>query len=417
MAVRAHAVVGTMGRRRRCTRLCDMAQDMCSTDTCHGRLAPLSLRKDIALWHPIVARTNNIQVRLFVPVLAEIAAAGAANDGPMCVVCMCDPPAMVLEPCGHLCLCADDWQHLVGGPRRSLKCPLCRAPVEAAWRIRSLSAAEEEPAGNKPAAHLSGSTDTGPGPEQADMDIDDVIGLDLDLDPEAFAAAIRTVRVLTMFQRLIEHMEPSATSNSGSGSSFAGAHSGAHRRRGNGGVRSGEMTGDGDHGDDDMRGDGHRYSSMGRPPKGETESVTVTTTATVAAAAVVVAMTAMRCHALLPIVIAIVTVTTMAMHRGDDNKPLSALNRPACLLRGTTLTLLPRTRACRTTLPLTRSWPLRAISLMPSTPSADGPLFRPQARCFVPSIFSVLFAFFLPIHRASTQKKRDCQRPMPRKKK
>ncbi|AVK75173.1 Ring domain containing protein [Pandoravirus quercus] len=240
-------------------RLCDMAQDMCSTDTCHGRLAPLSLRKDIALWHPIVACANNIQVRLFVPVLAEIAAAGAANDGPTCVVCMCDPPTMVLEPCGHLCLCTDDWQHLVGGPRRSLKCPLCRAPVEAAWRIRSLSAAEEEPAGNKPAAHLSGSTDTGPGPEQADMDIDDVIGLDLDLDPEAFAAAIRTVRVLTMFQRLIEHMEPSATSNSGSASPFVGAHSGAHRRRGNGGAR------DGDHGDDDMRGDGHRYSSMGRP--------------------------------------------------------------------------------------------------------------------------------------------------------
>ncbi|AJF97448.1 Ring u-box domain-containing protein [Pandoravirus inopinatum] len=73
-------------------RLCNMAQDMCSTDTCHGRLAPLSLRKDIALWHPIVAHANNIQVRLFVPVLAEIAAAGTADDGPTCIACMCEPP-------------------------------------------------------------------------------------------------------------------------------------------------------------------------------------------------------------------------------------------------------------------------------------------------------------------------------------
>jgi NACalpha-BTF3-like transcription factor len=123
-------------------RLCDMAEQMCSTDARGWRHVPHALLKAVALWHPVVARAHGMQVRSYVPVLAEMAAADdeSGDPGPIalptCVVCMCDPPAMVTEPCGHLCLCADDWRQVAktGGP---VRCPLCRADVEAAWHVRS----------------------------------------------------------------------------------------------------------------------------------------------------------------------------------------------------------------------------------------------------------------------------------------
>ncbi|AGO84816.2 Ring domain containing protein [Pandoravirus salinus] len=245
-------------------RLCDAAQDMCSTDTRRWQLAPLLLRKAVALWHPIVARANDILVRLFVPVLADIAAANATDDGPTCIACMCEPPTMVLEPCGHLCLCADDCQRLIDGPRRSLKCPLCRAPVEAAWRVRSLSAPEEH-AIDKPLPGLSSQTPpTDPQPEQDDPTIADILRLGLDLDnPTAMAAAIRTIYMLNAFERLFDSMEPSLISGLGGGLGFDNTTTDAPRRHGHTSARGSAGNND----DGATREDGYNHSSLDRPSR------------------------------------------------------------------------------------------------------------------------------------------------------
>ncbi|AVK77299.1 Ring domain containing protein [Pandoravirus macleodensis] len=237
--------------------LCDMAQDICSTDTRQWHLAPAQLRRDVALWHPIVAHANNIPVRVFVPVLAEIMA-GAAGDGPMCVVCMCEPPAMVIEPCGHLCLCADDWQHLVQGPRRSLKCPLCRSPADAAWRVRSLFA-HDEPAIEKPAVGMSGPPDLSADPQRGDVEIDFAsIVNDLHFTPNP-ARSLELIRLLTIYRLLTGEIEPGAISGSRYGG-FTYFNTAAYRsgqsdqRQGSGGgddSATESSSGDDDDDDDD----------------------------------------------------------------------------------------------------------------------------------------------------------------------
>lgn len=61
----------------------------------------------------------------------------------MCVVCMSEMPSRVLEPCGHLCLCASDCKTLLATPkyRERPRCPLCRTGIDAAWPIQSLDSA------------------------------------------------------------------------------------------------------------------------------------------------------------------------------------------------------------------------------------------------------------------------------------
>lgn len=254
-------------------RLCDAAQDMCSTDTWGWRLAPLSLRKAVALWHPIVARANNIVVRLFVPVLAEIAGADTSDDGgPVCIACMCKPPMMVLEPCGHLCLCADDCQRLIDGPRRSLKCPLCRAPVEAAWRVRSLSASEEHIIDKPPTGSDAQTPPTDSRPERDDPGIADILqqfGLDMD-EPAALLAAMRTLHMLNTLERLLDtSMRSGLVSRLSGGIGFTDAARDAPRRQGHTSARASVNNNDDDDtnhsdGDDDVWGDGYSYSSLGR---------------------------------------------------------------------------------------------------------------------------------------------------------
>jgi hypothetical protein len=96
---------------------------------------------------PSPGRTGAIRLRPFVRTVHELAqhANALAEPGrdamlPTCSVCLVDAPALVLEPCGHACLCQDDWQSLLDRQksRNSVRCPLCRVNIEAAWALRPL---------------------------------------------------------------------------------------------------------------------------------------------------------------------------------------------------------------------------------------------------------------------------------------
>ena len=43
-----------------------------------------------------------------------------------CVVCLSNPRSLTLEPCGHMALCVDCYQHIMNNDRL---CPLCRIPI------------------------------------------------------------------------------------------------------------------------------------------------------------------------------------------------------------------------------------------------------------------------------------------------
>jgi len=62
-----------------------------------------------------------------------------AQTDPQCVVCIDARADHVFEPCGHLCVCDDDWSTMRDmNDSRGPRCPLCRSPIEAAWTVRSL---------------------------------------------------------------------------------------------------------------------------------------------------------------------------------------------------------------------------------------------------------------------------------------
>lgn len=67
---------------------------------------------------------------------------------PTCCICLCETPDVVFEPCGHLCLCLDDWKRLRQDQRRKCdskppRCPLCRQRVERYWKVtRALALAK-----------------------------------------------------------------------------------------------------------------------------------------------------------------------------------------------------------------------------------------------------------------------------------
>merc|ERR1712107_617498 len=65
---------------------------------------------------------------------ATAAAANAAHTSDrQCVVCMTDPPTMILLPCGHIC-CCDQCVRAIRDARPST-CPLCRAHVSSTTRV------------------------------------------------------------------------------------------------------------------------------------------------------------------------------------------------------------------------------------------------------------------------------------------
>jgi hypothetical protein len=99
--------------------------------------APYGLRADIARWQPILARLGGLTVKPYMDVVADMVACvdRANNETPTCVACMCDLPRIVVEPCGHLCLCRGDWRRLARDSPRGPKCPLCRSEIHAAWPI------------------------------------------------------------------------------------------------------------------------------------------------------------------------------------------------------------------------------------------------------------------------------------------
>nr|UMO80047.1 Ring domain containing protein [Pandoravirus aubagnensis] len=382
--------------------LCDMAQDICSTDTRQWHLAPAQLRRDVALWHPIVAHANNISVRVFVPVLAEIMA-NAAGDGPTCVVCMCEPPAMVIEPCGHLCLCADDWQHLVQGPRRSLKCPLCRSPADAAWRVRSLFA-HDEPAIEKPTVGMSGPPDLSADPQRGDVEIDFASIVN---DP---ARSLELIRLLTIYRLLTGEIEPGAISGSRYGG-FTYFNTATYV------SRQQDRTIDNDNVAYEesicVWGGGGMATGIDlanqTKDKAAAMAVAVATTVLLRAAVATTTMMTTGYQASLKTATAAAIAMMMTARMttlNQQGRPLLGWNRPVCPLQATTLNSSPRRPACLTTLPLTRSWPPRAISLRPSKHSVDclllcGPLslslslslFSPLCTKNIPSFFLVFLHF------------------------
>eukprot|EP00753_Platysulcus_tardus_P000046 PLAT10037.1.p2 GENE.PLAT10037.1~~PLAT10037.1.p2 ORF type:complete len:406 (+),score=208.11 PLAT10037.1:121-1338(+) len=52
-----------------------------------------------------------------------------------CVVCLCEPKAVVLLPCRHMCTCADCFLHVS-------KCPVCRSPFETYMQFKPQDDAE-----------------------------------------------------------------------------------------------------------------------------------------------------------------------------------------------------------------------------------------------------------------------------------
>ncbi|QHN71099.1 Ring domain protein [Mollivirus kamchatka] len=62
------------------------------------------------------------------------------DPSPTCCICLCETPNVVFEPCGHLCLCLDDWKRLQQDQHRKCdskppRCPLCRQRAERYWKV------------------------------------------------------------------------------------------------------------------------------------------------------------------------------------------------------------------------------------------------------------------------------------------
>ena len=52
-----------------------------------------------------------------------------------CVVCLDQPPTILIMPCGHKCLCEKDADILMRKPKRDRVCPLCRNPISGVQRV------------------------------------------------------------------------------------------------------------------------------------------------------------------------------------------------------------------------------------------------------------------------------------------
>ena len=47
----------------------------------------------------------------------------------LCVICLCDPKSVSIQPCNHLALCSECGEELGKQPRGRQKCPICRQVV------------------------------------------------------------------------------------------------------------------------------------------------------------------------------------------------------------------------------------------------------------------------------------------------
>lgn len=143
-------------------RLPDLAHAMHCTDDMRWADCPLALYRDYARWCAPLALAHSERLcfgndapsagellRPYMRTLADAAlwtdpwyAKDACENGPRCVVCLCEAPVMVLEPCGHMCLCRADWSTMVRKrPNgRAPCCPLCRRAVDVAWGTKPLDA-------------------------------------------------------------------------------------------------------------------------------------------------------------------------------------------------------------------------------------------------------------------------------------
>ncbi|AGO85755.2 Zinc-finger domain containing protein [Pandoravirus salinus] len=93
------------------------------------------------------------RARPFERTMADVAADiddNRTEEPTVCSICMGEPPRVVFEPCGHMCLCLSDWAEMTArqSSYEDLVCPLCRSVIEAAWPSRSmiLQVACESPA-------------------------------------------------------------------------------------------------------------------------------------------------------------------------------------------------------------------------------------------------------------------------------
>jgi len=145
-----------------CKWLWDNLNQFVSTDDRRWRSVSCRARRDAAYMALAFAQDDQhkdrYQLAQWMRTLYEQAHSllwGRHEDTGLCCVCLDEMAARVLEPCGHLCLCAADCRSLTAtGPfTRRPHCPLCRAEIEATWALRPLDRAQPYDDDSEPPRH------------------------------------------------------------------------------------------------------------------------------------------------------------------------------------------------------------------------------------------------------------------------
>eukprot|EP01114_Cavostelium_apophysatum_P005895 TRINITY_DN1706_c0_g1_i1.p1 TRINITY_DN1706_c0_g1~~TRINITY_DN1706_c0_g1_i1.p1 ORF type:complete len:546 (+),score=128.44 TRINITY_DN1706_c0_g1_i1:195-1832(+) len=81
----------------------------------------------------------------------ELAKNKGVDEEDLCVVCWVNRRNIVMDPCGHECLCEADWNaHFESKPLDMRLCPLCRTPIQAKVR-RFIPVERNKPSGKEEA--------------------------------------------------------------------------------------------------------------------------------------------------------------------------------------------------------------------------------------------------------------------------
>ena len=57
------------------------------------------------------------------------------KETPHCAICLDSFPTVLMEPCGHLCLCTGCLETLATSEKNRDSCPICRAPVQTKRKL------------------------------------------------------------------------------------------------------------------------------------------------------------------------------------------------------------------------------------------------------------------------------------------
>lgn len=91
---------------------------------------PLGQRLACGRWASV--RAVDVPVKPYYSTL--LALVDRHDPPPTCCICMCEPPSIIFETCGHLCVCKDCWTRLPKTLTKA-KCPLCRQTIGRTRRV------------------------------------------------------------------------------------------------------------------------------------------------------------------------------------------------------------------------------------------------------------------------------------------